>query len=75
MLWSECALSELLFDDDLVLMIETIDGLRNMFLKSMDTFLRKVLKVNLGNTKVMVSSVITKMACLKVKLIHVGSAA
>ena len=29
----ECVLSELLFADDLVLMSETIEGLRNKFIK------------------------------------------
>ena len=34
----ECALSELLYADDLVLMIETIDGLRNKFFKWKEAF-------------------------------------
>ena len=34
----DCALSELLYADDLVLMIETISGLRNKFLKWMEAF-------------------------------------
>ena len=49
----ECALSELLYADDLVLMSETIEGLGNKFLKWKKAFERKGLKVNLGKTKVM----------------------
>ena len=50
----EGELSELLYVDDLVLMSETIDGLRDKFLKWKETFESKGLKVNLGKTKVMV---------------------
>ena len=52
----EGALSELMYADDLVLMSGTIVGLRNKFLKWMGAFKSKGLKVNLGKTKVMVSS-------------------
>ena len=45
---AEAALSELLCDDDLILMSETIEGLRNKFLKWKETFDSKGLKVNLG---------------------------
>ena len=49
----EVALSELLNADGLVLMSETIDGLRNKFLKCKETFESKGLKVinweNQGN--------------------------
>ena len=56
----EDALSELLYADDLVLMSETIEGLRNRFLKRKESFESKGLKVNLGKTKVTVSDAITK---------------
>ena len=55
-----CALSELLFADDLVLMSETIEGHRDSFLKWKEAFECKGMKVNLGKTKVMVSGGITK---------------
>ena len=66
----EGTLSELLYADDLVLMSETIEGLRNKFLKWKDAIESRGLKVNLGKTNVMVSRGITK-----VKLTHAGSAA
>ena len=50
----EGALSELLSSDYLVLMSETIEGLRNKFLECKEVFRSKGLKVNLGKTKVMV---------------------
>ena len=53
------ALSKLLYADDLVLMCETIEGLKNKFLKWMHAFDSKGLKVILGKTKVMVSGGIT----------------
>ena len=56
----EGALSELLYADDLALMSETIDGLRNKFLRWKDAFESKCMKVNIGNTEVMVSSGITQ---------------
>ena len=56
-------------------MSETIKGLRNKFIKWKEAFDSKRLKVNLGKTKVMVSGSNIRDACLKVKLIHVGSAA
>ena len=43
----EDALSELLYADNLVLMSETIDRLRNKFFKWKETFESKGLKVNL----------------------------
>ena len=52
----EVALRELLHADDLVLMCETIEGLRDKFLKWKEAFESKGLKANLGKTKVMVSS-------------------
>ena len=68
----EGALGELLYADDLVLMSETIKGLRDKFLKWKEDLESKGLKVNLGKIKVMVSSGITKVPCLKIKLTHVG---
>ena len=56
----EGALSELLYVDDLFLLSKTIEGLRDKFLQSMKAFESKGLKVNLGKTKVMVTSGITK---------------
>ena len=44
---------------DLVLMIETIEGLRNKFLKWKEAFESKGLKVSLGKSKVMISIDIT----------------
>ena len=43
----EVALSELLYADDLVLMCETIEGLRDKFLKWKEAFESKGLKANL----------------------------
>ena len=43
----EGALSKLQYADDLVLTSETIEGLRNKFLKWHETFMSKGLKVNL----------------------------
>ena len=64
----EGELSELLYVDDLVLMSETIDGLRDKFLKWKETFESKGLKVNLGKTKVMVSSSIAQDGLSKSKV-------
>ena len=49
-----------MYADDLVLMSETIEELRNKFLKWKEAFESKCLKANLGKTKVMVCSGITK---------------
>ena len=57
---SEGALCELLCAGDLVLMSETIEGLRNKFFKWKEAFESNGLKANLGKTKVMVRSVITQ---------------
>ena len=46
----EGALSELLYADELVLMGETIRGLRNKFLKWKEAFESKGLKVNIRQT-------------------------
>ena len=56
----EGALSELLYVDDVVLMSETIEGLRNKFLKCKEAFESMGLKVNLAKTTVMVSGGVTK---------------
>ena len=48
--------NELLYADDLVLMSEIIEGLRNKFIKWKEAFERKGLKVNLEKTRIMVSS-------------------
>ena len=53
-------LSELLYAADLILISETIEGLRNKFLKWKDSYKSKGLKVNLGVSKVMVCGGITK---------------
>ena len=47
------ALYELLYADDLVLMVETIEELEIQFIRWKAAFERKGLKVNLGKTKVM----------------------
>ena len=54
------ALSELLCADDIVLMSETMEGLRKTFLKWKEVFESKCLKVNLEKTKVIVGGDITK---------------
>ena len=45
-------MSEMLYADDLVLMSEMMEGLREKFWKWTEAFKRKRLKVNLGKTKV-----------------------
>ena len=49
--------SELLYADYLVLISETIEGLRNKLIKWKESFESKGLKVNLGKTKVMLSAI------------------
>ena len=44
------------------MMCETIEGLRNKYLKLMEAYESKGLKVNLGKTKVMVSDGITRFS-------------
>ena len=56
----EGALRKLLYADDLVLMSETIEGLRNKFFKWKEAFESQGLKVNLGKIKAMVSGGIAK---------------
>ena len=60
------ALDELLYADDLVLMSDIIEGLRDKFLKWNEAFWSKGLKVNLGKTKVCVG--ITKDCMYKDKV-------
>ena len=55
----EGALSELLYADDLVLMSETIQGLRNKFIKWKEAYESKCFIVYLGKTMVMISGGIT----------------
>ena len=53
----EGVLSELLYADDLVLMNQTIEGLRYVYLKWKEAFESKGLKVNLGKTKMLLESI------------------
>ena len=48
------ALSELLYTDDLVLISETIEGLRSKFIKWQEAFESKGFKINLGKANIMV---------------------
>ena len=66
-------LSELLHADDLVLMCETIEGLRNKFMKWNNAFECKGLKVNIGKTKIMVIGGITKDGLSKSKVDPCGA--
>ena len=66
-------MSEILYADDLVLMNENIENLKENFLKWKEAFESKKLKVNFKKSKVMVSGL--KDEVLKrVKLIRVPSA-
>ena len=70
--------SELLYADDIVLMSEIHKRLMDKFLEWKEAFERKAKsKVNLCKTNLMVSGEVAlqRMACLKVRLTHVGSAA
>ena len=49
------SMSEVLYADDLLLMSETMEGLRGKFWKWKEAFESKGLKVNLGKPKVLVS--------------------
>ena len=49
-------INEILYADDLVLMSESIENVKEKFLKYKEAFESKVLKVNLMKTEVMVSS-------------------
>ena len=66
------ALTELLYADDLVLMSESIEGLKDKFLNWKEAFESKGLKVNHGITKVMVSGSITKDGMSKDKVDSCG---
>ena len=70
----EGVLSELLYVDDLVLMNDKIEGLRNKFLKWKEAFESKGMKFNFKKTKEMVSSIITQDDMSEVKLTDVGLA-
>ena len=65
--------SELLHADCLVLMSETIEGLRNKFREWMEAFESMGLKVNVGKTMVMVSGSITKDGLSKSKVDPCGA--
>ena len=58
----------LLYADDLVLTSETIEILRNMFMKWKNSFKSKDLNVNLWITKAMGSGSITKVDMSKIKV-------
>ena len=66
------ALSELLCADDLVLMSVTIKGLRNMCMKWKEVSVSKDFKSTLESPRQWSVAASQRMACLKVKLIHVG---
>ena len=59
-------MSEMLFSDDLVLMSEMMEGLREKFWKWKEAFESKGLKVNLGRTKVVVSGAEGEMSVSKI---------
>lgn len=59
-------MSEMLYADDLVLMSETMKGLREKFWKWKEAFKSKGLKVNLGKTKVVVSGAEDEVSVRKV---------
>ena len=59
-------MSELLYADDLVLMSETMEGLREKFWKWKEALESKGLKVNLGKTKVVVGGAEGEVSVSKV---------
>ena len=61
-------MSWFLYADNLDLLSETIEGLRNKFLKWKEAYKSKGLKVNLAKTEVMVSGGITKDGMSKYKV-------
>ena len=69
----EGLMNEILNADDLVFMSESIENLKEKFLKWKEAFESKGLKVNLKKAKVMMNS--TKVRSSRLKLIHVPSAA
>ena len=64
-----------MYADDLVMISETIEGLRIMFLKWKGALESNGFRVNLGKTKVMVCSGIAKDDMSKRKVDPFGSAA
>ena len=64
----EGALIELLYSDDLLLISESIKGLRKNFLRWKEAFESKALKVSHGKTKLMASGGITKDGMSKSKV-------
>ena len=64
----ECALSELLYADDLVLMSEAIEGLMNKLLKWKEALESKGLKVNLFEVSLMARGGIRKDSTSKSKV-------
>jgi len=62
----ESLMSKMLYADDLVLMSETMEGLREKFWKWKEVFESKELKVNLGKTKAMVSGTDDELSAGKV---------
>ena len=64
----EGAISELLYADELILMSETIEGLRNKFLTWKGAFESKGFKVNLVKSKEMVSDSISMDGTSKSKV-------
>ena len=69
----EGALSELLYADDLVLMSDTIEGLRNKFLNARIHLKARSRKRTFEKPRCSSSAALQRMTCLKVKLTHVGS--
>ena len=70
----EGALSELLYVDDLVLMSETIEGLRNKIIKWKEAFESKGAKVKVEKTRSSAAAS-QRMECVNVKVIYMGTAA
>ena len=62
----EGLMSEMLYADDLALISETIEGLREKFRKWKEAFESKGMKVNLGKTKLMVSGAEGEVSVSKV---------
>ena len=62
----EGLMTEMLYADDLVLMSETLEGMREKFWKWKMAFESKGLKVNLGKTKMMVSGAEEEVSVSKV---------
>ena len=59
-------MSEMLYADDLLLTSEMMEGLREKFWKWKEVFERKVLKVNVGKTKVIMNEAEDKVSVSKV---------